>query len=284
VINSSVGDVCLDSRNELISRIRDDLVLANPVDIPTVVVIAHPDDEVLAMGGRLGKFTRLTLLQLTDGAPRDAHDAIQLGFPGCDEYLAEREREARRALSALGLHCRRICLNTPDQDSIFWLRQLASEVQYELRAAGLVFTHPYEAGHPDHDTAALIVQSACARIAASGRTAPARIEFSSYHNRDGQLVTGRFWPDLSCPETMVTLDDDAHTRKCRALAQYRTQAHVISTFCTRIESYRAAPLYDFSRAAPPGIAQYDLFGWSMTAARWRETAASLLHLLGEPAA
>ena len=282
--NFSAGDVCLGSRNELISKVLDDLVLANPVDIPTVVVIAHPDDEVLAMGGRLAKFTHLTLLQLTDGAPRDARDAVQLGFPDWNEYLAEREREARRALAVLGLRCRRIRLNAPDQDSIFSVRELASEVLDELRDARLVFTHPYEAGHPDHDTAALIVQSACARIAASGRAAPARIEFTSYHHRDGQLVTGRFWPELSCPETMVTLDDDAHTRKCRALAQYRSQAHVISTFCTGIESYRAAPLYDFSRAAPPGIAQYDLFGWSITAARWRETAASLQHLLGKPAA
>jgi hypothetical protein len=93
------------------------------------------------------------------------------------------------------------------------------------------------------------------------------------------MITGEFWPEADHPEIAIVLDSEAHVLKRCALAQYRTQSDVIRRFRTNVERYRTAPHYDFSQRPPPGFAQYDLFGWSITAARWRATAASSLPLL-----
>ena len=267
--------------DDLTGRVLRALMLPAPIEWPTVVVIAHPDDETLAMAGRLATFERLTIVQLTDGAPSDGIDANRLGFTDPVSYSAERENETQRALAVLGLDCPRLCLGVVDQQSVFRISELVQAVEVSLGGATLVFTHSYEGGHPDHDTAAFVVQWACARMAAAGRHPPSRFEFASYHHRDGQMTTGQFWPEADQPEIAVVLDGQAHALKRRALAEYGTQSDVIRGFCTAIERYRTAPHYDFSGPPPPGLAQYDLFGWSITAARWRARAVSSLHLLQE---
>ena len=258
------------------NRILRDLAMGTAIELPTVVVVAHPDDETLGMGGRLAALQRLTIVQLTDGVPRKTNDAHRRGFSNCVDYSEEREREVSRALKVLGLSCRRIRHNAPDQDSVLWLRELARSVKRDLRGASLVFTHPYEGGHPDHDTAALLVQMACAGLSASGEDPPVRFEFASYHHRQGRLVTGQFWPDQNCPEISVELDQRMRTLKSHAMAEYRTQSDVIAWFNTGCERYRAAPRYDFTQAPPPGVAHYDFFGWPMTSSRWRESCASAM--------
>jgi N-acetylglucosamine malate deacetylase 2 len=271
----------LPTQDEVAGQVLHRLAKGTPIGLPAVVVAAHPDDETLGMGGRLPVLKHLTIVQLTDGAPRESCDADRLGFPTRLGYSSERAREFSRALEVLAVRCRRICHNAPDQESVFRLSELVRSVERDLRGARLVFTHPYEGGHPDHDTAALVVQMACARMSSRGEHPPARFEFASYHHQNSRMVTGEFWPDQNCPETSVELDHRAHAVKCRALAEYRTQSRVIEWFCTEIERYRAAPYYDFSQPPPPGLAQYDFFGWPITAARWLEVGASALPLLQE---
>jgi LmbE family N-acetylglucosaminyl deacetylase len=249
------------------------LLLARPIEDAAVVITAHPDDETLAMGGRLTGLKRLTLVQLTDGAPKSNVDARRAGFTQREDYAAEREKETRNALAALGLNCRRIRAGVPDQESVLFIPHLSRLLECTLQDAAFVFTHPYEGGHPDHDTAALVVQLTCDLIRKKGGTPPARLEFASYHHRSGELVTGRFWPDQTCLEIAVPLGEQAAKTKCRALAEYRTQEPIIQWFQPRQEHYRAAPRYDFARPPPPGLAQYDLFNWPMTASRWRDIAA-----------
>ena len=118
------------------------LASGGPIDRPAVLVVAHPDDEALAMGGRLRTFERLTVIQPTHGAPTSGSDARRLGFCGNSAYAAVREQEARRACATLSLHCRRIALGAPDQDSIFFARHLTDVISRELRHAALAFTHP----------------------------------------------------------------------------------------------------------------------------------------------
>jgi LmbE family N-acetylglucosaminyl deacetylase len=276
-----LSNVCIQqagpsSQCELANQVLRDLATGTAIDLPTVIVVAHPDDETLGMGGRLAVLQRLTIVQLTDGVPRVSDDAYRRGFSNPFAYSAEREREVSRALKVLGLRCRRIRHNAPDQESVLCLRELARSVKGDLRGANLVFTHPYEGGHPDHDTAALLVQMACARPGADGEDPPVRFEFASYHHRQGRMVTGQFWPDQNCPETSIELDHRTRALKSRALAQYRTQADVIAWFGTDSERYRTAPRYDFTLPPPPGVAHYDFFGWPMTSSRWRESCASTM--------
>jgi hypothetical protein len=44
-----------------------------------MIVVAHPDDETIGMGAQLCRFRDALLLQVTDGAPRDGHDAAAHG-------------------------------------------------------------------------------------------------------------------------------------------------------------------------------------------------------------
>lgn len=258
---------------QLRSAVLASLASGKPIDLPTVVVVAHPDDEILAMGGRLCRFRQLTIVQLTDGAPASGIDAARLGFASNAAYAAAREQESRRAHAILGLRCRRVCLDATDQESILHAQRLADRIGDELRHAQLVFTHPYEGGHPDHDTAALLVQRACQ---AGADAAPARFEFASYHLQGERMTTGAFYPAPRSGEIAITLAADMQELKCRALAAYASQAGVLSWFDPRIERYRTAPTYDFSRMPPPGSALYDRFGWDMTAAKWRALVRPLL--------
>jgi LmbE family N-acetylglucosaminyl deacetylase len=247
-----------------------------PIDLPTVIVVAHPDDDVLSMGGRLLAFRHLTVIQLTNGAPASGDDARRLGFASNAAYAAAREQEAREAYARLGLSCRRIRLDAPDQDCISFVTCLADVIAEAMRGAELVFTHPYEGGHPDHDAAALTVQRACAALKARADVAPARLEFASYHLGGNGMITGAFFPSPQSSETCITLTPDQRNLKRHALAAYKSQAAVLRWFDPGVERYRTAPDYDFSQAAPPGRALYDGFGWAMTAATWRRIARPLL--------
>src|SRR5437764_14611302 len=42
---------------------------------PTILVFAHPDDETVALGARLGRFARAHFVHVTDGAPRTEQDS-----------------------------------------------------------------------------------------------------------------------------------------------------------------------------------------------------------------
>ena len=40
------------------------------IDAPVALVVAHPDDETLGAGARMACLHNLTLIHLSDGAPR----------------------------------------------------------------------------------------------------------------------------------------------------------------------------------------------------------------------
>ena len=69
----------------------------------TMLVFAHPDDETVALGARLGRFAEACIVHATDGAPRNEQDSRALGFGNYKAYREVREGELRRALRMAGL-------------------------------------------------------------------------------------------------------------------------------------------------------------------------------------
>jgi N-acetylglucosamine malate deacetylase 2 len=259
------------------ARLARDALIREPV----ALVAAHPDDEVLWLGTRLANLQRLRLIHLTDGAPRDLQDARRAGCATWQDYARLRRMELYRALevsSAAPEEC--IGLDVADQQSAHHLTSLVAQLAMHLDGIDVVLTHPYEHGHPDHDSTAFVVHAACAVLARAGRAPPRIVEFASYHSRAGQLACATFWPDASATEWIVTPTATASTRKARALDCFVTQRAVIQRFTRMQERLRAAPTYDFSAPAPPGSALYDAFGWEMTSDRWRACACAALRHLG----
>ena len=243
------------------------------VEAPVAVVVAHPDDETIALGSRLAALRRLKLVHLTDGSPRRLDDARRAGCADRVRYAAARRGELDRALAVLGVRAERVAYGHCDQEAIDALDAIVARLVDDLDGSDAVVTHPYEHGHPDHDTAALAVAIACRRLAARRGRAPQRLEFASYHLRQGRAAYGLFWPDAARPESRVDLDAEALAVKRAAVACHATQQATLGLIPLTPERLRDAPDYDFAEAAPPRESLYDRLGWDMTSARWRSAAA-----------
>lgn len=243
-----------------------DLVTA-PLDDPrpqpsSLVVIAHPDDEVLALGGRLPRFHDAYFLQVTDGAPLDGIDCANHGFDSLETYRRARQKEVNTAFEKAGIPLdRKIELNIPDQQAAFHLELLIESIRFLLKENTLraVITHPYEGGHPDHDACAFAVCSAVQSLP-YGTPKPLIVEATFYHAGPKGIETNCF---LAKPQSAASfvrrLSEDEHQLKQELLACFSSQQDVLQYFSIETEQYRIAPVYDFSRPPHPGCLFYERY-------------------------
>ncbi len=227
-----------------------------------VVVVAHPDDESVGLGGHLAALKPSAVVCVTDGAPRRLPDAAALA--------ERRHEELCAALDAAGLGRDVLrMLGTPDQEAIFRCAEVAGalrRIMDELRPDA-VFTHAYEGGHPDHDATALATHVALAGLPAH----PALLEFASY-NASGLL---RFLPD-GRRVVELALSDERRELKARLVACHASQREVLAPFPFDRECVRLAPDYDFRAPPHSGRLHYERYDWGVNGPRWRELAAEAL--------
>ena len=174
-----------------------------------LVVVAHPDDETVALGATLaelaGSGVRVHVVALTSGEAALAHLGEQV--PG----LAERRRdELQRAGSALGLAgCTALCL--PDSR----LAEHRDEVEAAVRSAvqrhrpDRVATLWREDPHPDHRVVSEAVHAVC-----------------DTGTVDEFLLWTVHWTDpgdVSDAVTSVATGAAARLARAAALREYRTQ-------------------------------------------------------------
>lgn len=238
------------------------------------IVVAHPDDETIGIGGQLGRLDGVLIVHLTNGAPRPMSYGRTIGFTTRRAYAAARRAEFERAMAQGEVRASALWFNVDDQELVFHLADTARRLAELFAERGIetVLTHPSEGGHPDHDAAALSVRAAATLLARAGGNPPDIGEMAFYHAGPEGLVRQRFPADPAATELALTLDDAAWNRKCRMLAEFVTQRDVMADFDSRIERLRRAPSYDFT-TPNRGVLSYD-------GEQWRYAARAALAELG----
>lgn len=240
------------------------------------VVVAHADDETIGLGAQLQRMPGVTIVHVTDSAPRDLADARSRGFAGAEEYAAARRRELEAAMELAGVPAHAlVSLGVSDQEAVFHLGEIARRLARILRERNIavVFTHAYEGGHPDHEATAFGVHWAARLIARDGsERAPTIVEMPLYHAGPEGWVTQRFLDDAT-PALALWLDGGERAFKGRLYAAHASQAEVLALFPIAVERFRVAPNYDFSVLPNGGSLLYERHGWGLTRERWlREVA------------
>jgi N-acetylglucosamine malate deacetylase 2 len=247
----------------------------SPKPIPrALLVFAHPDDETIALGARLGNFGSAHIVHVTDGAPRNEQDSRNHGFASLADYRTARAAELGAVLRAAGArNASREDLRVPDQEASHSLTALTRTIDRIVRQhrPEVIFTHPYEGGHPDHDACAFAVHHAVELRRHHPR--PLIIESTFYHAGPRGVETGRFLP---APHPVLSaefcLTAEEYCRKKTLLDLFATQRQTLSGFRLEYERFRVAPRYDFSRPphAPPVL--YDNYPWGVTSQEFVQLA------------
>ena len=196
-----------------------------PIHQPALVLVAHPDDEVLGMSVLLSRFTDLTLVHATDGSAGGDRDT--------------RMGELDAALAALGVNVmRRVQLDLPDGQLAANLAQFIDRLSAIWDDNEVIVTHAYEGGHPDHDCCAVAVNTL--RRAVSDKPT---LAFPIYALGAEGIAKNRF---VRRPAHAIDIVLSAAERdqKRRALAEFVSQAHVVEAFDLTCEAIGSADIFD----------------------------------------
>ena len=232
-----------------------------------MVVVAHPDDETIALGARMPRFHEAHFVHVTDGAPRNEQDSRAHGFGALADYRQARAQELLEMFSKAGLQrVSRSALDIPDQEAALRLVEITREIVRHIahHEPEVIFTHPYEGGHPDHDACAFATHHAVGLHRARGGSRPLIIEAPFYNAGPGGFSTGKFLPrEGSMPEVTYRLSSPERERKHALVACFVTQRETLKGFHDETERYRIAPMYDFTRPPHAGKVLYDSYPWGM---------------------
>jgi N-acetylglucosamine malate deacetylase 2 len=243
-----------------------------------LLVVAHPDDEVLFAGAQLSQCRELCIVHLTDGAPSNTA-ARGRGFSSRPEYAKARYRELHAALEIGGIHADCRSLGFRDQYSCLKIPEIVTELVDAIAKTDpdVVLTHCYEGGHRDHDTAAFAVQ-----LAAEYCAKPLSVwDMACYHFQDKKFRHHVF-PGEDKGITQIILTKDQVKMKRKMLECFVTERKAVSILESDHESFRVAPQYDFNLAPVIGRLNYESNGFGFESALWRLLARNSREVLLRP--
>lgn len=235
------------------------------------LIVAHPDDEVIGAGALISKLDDVSVVHLTDGSPLNIRVAKEAGFEHQEDYAEARRRECVSALALANVQPDRITeLAGIDYYAPFFLSDLAKKITTFLQqtAPDIVITHPYEGGHPDHDSAAFATNAAVRLLERNGFAPPSVFEMALHPSQDGRERVLDFLPSAGRETTTLTLDAKAYALKRRMFECFATQRESLKSNPLGPEKFRRPPAYDFLAAPQLGKLNYENFHGGITRDEW----------------
>ncbi len=241
----------------------------------TVILVAHPDDEVIGFGALMQQMKRAVVVFATDGAPRDEYFWKQYGSR--EAYADVRRQEARAALAVVGAEPIFLADSVPggiaDQELFRHLPAAVEAVEQVLadEQPGALLTLSYEGGHPDHDSACFIASQVGKNHGIPVWEAPL------YHRHpDGAGAIQKFH-QRSAEEVELHVEGEPMRKKVEMFHSYKSQKLVLDVFRPEIETFRPLADYDFTRRPMPWKLNYELWQWSMNGDEVAQAFAEYLH-------
>jgi LmbE family N-acetylglucosaminyl deacetylase len=242
----------------------------------TLVLVAHPDDELIICGALMQQMERAIVVFATDGAPRA--EAFWRQYGSRQAYAEVRREEARQALAMAGATAVFLADyvegGIADQELFRCLPASIAVVEKIVAQTcpDCILAPNYEGGHPDHD-------AACFIASAVGRHRGLPVwESPLYHRRaDGSSVVQTF-PRVCGREIKQIHQGPSLETKRKMVEIYRSQSAILKGFRPELETFRPVPDYDFTRPPLAWKLNYEHWGWSMTGA---DVAAAFAECLRE---
>ncbi|WP_336922708.1 PIG-L deacetylase family protein [Aquipuribacter sp. SD81] len=181
-----------------------------------LVLVAHPDDEVLGAGGLLHGLARrgwrVDVVWATDGEASHPGSTVVSGA----ELARRRREESVQARDVLGLDGTTTWLALPDSGLLGREADVAAAADRALQDGGvdLVLAPWREDGHPDHE----VCGRAAARAAARHGVPLWEVPIWAWHWGTADVLAPR-WSHAH----LVALDEATRTVKAAAVAQFVTQ-------------------------------------------------------------
>lgn len=244
----------------------------------TAMLVAHPDDEVIAFGALMQRMKKAVVIYATDGAPRDAY--FWQDYGSREAYAEVRRQEARRALAIVNAEvvflADRVEGGIADQELFRRLPQAARalhEVIAEL-SPDCLLTLAYEGGHPDHD-------ACCFLSSQLGRERRIPVwESPLYHRNSNGSGAVQTFPQPTGKEIDLKIEGEPLRKKLEMFHVYQSQKLVLDGFRPHLEQFRPILEYDFTRRPFPWKLNYELWEWKMTGDEVSQEFASYLLAVG----
>jgi N-acetylglucosamine malate deacetylase 2 len=232
-----------------------------------LVVAAHPGDETIGAGILLTRLPGARVLHLTDGARRE---------------------ELATAMALAGVAPQNLLRieGVPDQQAAVHLPRLAREIAVLLRQLRpeIVIAPAYEGGHPDHDAAAIAVRAALQLLRRGRGPVPELVEMALYHAHPGteEAAVQDFLPPADAAMALEFSPDERDLKE-RMLDCFATQKETLVAVRPPVrELFRPAPPYDIGKPPHEGRLLYEISGFSLDGARWRDLARDAVEELEMP--